>query len=84
VYVWLPREIGAGYLLPYGEARISGVARETTFFEAITAIRGYGAKKLEGSVFMIIPCGDLEEALKRDHVSFIRDTPEMAARYLGH
>jgi hypothetical protein len=31
---------------------------------------------------MTIPCGDLEEALNRDHVSLIRDTPEMAARYL--
>jgi hypothetical protein len=33
---------------------------------------------------MTIPCGDLEEALNRDHVSLIRDTPEMAARYLDH
>jgi hypothetical protein len=82
VSVQLPKEIGARYLLPYGESRISGVARETAFIEAITAIRGYGAKKLAGSVFMTIPCGDLEEALNRDHVSLIRDTPEMAARYL--
>jgi hypothetical protein len=82
VSVQLPKEIGAGYLLPYGESRISGVARGTAFFEAITAIRGYGAKKLAGSVFMTIPCGDLEEALNRDHVSLIRDTPEMAAWYL--
>jgi hypothetical protein len=82
VYVQLPREIGAWYLLPYGESRIFGVARETSFFEAIIAIRGYGAKKLARSVFMTIPCGDLEEALNRDHVSLIRDTPEMAARYL--
>jgi hypothetical protein len=82
VSIQLPREIGAGYLLPYGESRISRVAREIAFFEAITAIRGYCAKKLAGSVFMTIPCGDLEEALKRDHVSFVRDKPEMAARYL--
>jgi hypothetical protein len=61
VSVKLPREIGAGYLLPYGESRISGLARETDFSEAITAIRGYGAKKLAGSVFMTIPYGDLEE-----------------------
>jgi hypothetical protein len=27
-------------------------------------------------------CGDIEEALKQDHVSFIRDTPNMAAWYL--
>jgi hypothetical protein len=44
VSVQLPKEIGAGYLLPYGESRISEVAREKAFFEAITAIRGYGAK----------------------------------------
>jgi hypothetical protein len=55
------------------------ITRETTFFEATTAIRGYGANKLAGVVFMTIPCGDLEEALKRDHVYFVRDTPEMAA-----
>jgi hypothetical protein len=46
VSVQLPKEIGAGYLLPYGESRTSGVARETAFFEAITSIWGYGAKKL--------------------------------------
>jgi hypothetical protein len=33
---------------------------------------------------MTIPCGDLEEALNRDRVSLIRDTSEMAARYLDH
>jgi hypothetical protein len=33
---------------------------------------------------MTIPCGDLEEALNRDHVYLIRDTPEMAVRYLDH
>jgi hypothetical protein len=58
------------------------VAREIAFFEAITAIGGYGAKKLAGSVFTTILCGYLEEALNRDHVSLIRDTPEMATRYL--
>jgi hypothetical protein len=58
------------------------VARETDFFEAITAVWGYGAKKLAGSVLMTIMYGDLEEALNRDHVSLIRDTPEMAAGYL--
>jgi hypothetical protein len=84
VSVQLPKEIGEGYLLPYGESRIFGVAREIAFFEAITAFRGYDAKKLAGSVFMTIPCGDLEEALNRDHVSLIRDTPEMAARYLDY
>jgi hypothetical protein len=84
VSIRLPREIGAGYLLPYGESRISGIARDTAFFEAITAIWGYCAKKLAGSVFMTIPCGDLEEALKQDHVSFVRDKPEMEARYLDH
>jgi hypothetical protein len=46
VSVQLPKEIGAWYLLPYGESRISGVARETAFFEAITAIQGYAAEKL--------------------------------------
>jgi hypothetical protein len=62
-------------LLPYGESRISGVARETAFFEAITAIRGYGAKKLAGSVFMTIPSGDLKEALNRDHVLLLGTHP---------
>jgi hypothetical protein len=38
VSVQLPKEIGAWFLLPYGESRISGVARDTTFFEAITLI----------------------------------------------
>jgi hypothetical protein len=82
VTIQLPREIGGGYLLPFGESRIAAVAREIAFFKAITTIRGYCTKELAGSVFMTIPCGDLDEALKRDHVSFVRDTPEMAARYL--
>ena len=82
VTIQLPREIGGGYLLPFGESRIAAVAREIAFFEAITTIRGYCTKELAGSVFMTIPCGDLDEALKRDHVSFVRDSPEMAARYL--
>jgi hypothetical protein len=83
VFVQLPQEIGAGYLLPYKEFRIFGMAREISFFEAITSIQGYGAKKLAGSVFATILCGDLEEALNRDHVSLIRDTPKMAAQYLN-
>jgi hypothetical protein len=53
VSIQLPKEIGAWYLLPYGES-ISRVARETAFFETITAIQGYAAEKLAGSVFLTI------------------------------
>jgi hypothetical protein len=84
VSIQLLKEIGAWYLLPYGESRISGVARETDFFEAITAIGDMLSRSSRVSVFLTIPCGDFEEALKQDHVSFIRDTADMAARYLDH
>ena len=46
VSIQLPREIGPGYLLPYGEARSSAVAMEMTVLEAVVTISDIMSKKL--------------------------------------
>ena len=44
VSIQLPQEIVSGYLLPFGEARMSAIAFEIAVFEAIITIRDVKSK----------------------------------------
>jgi hypothetical protein len=82
VVIHLPVELGLPIILPYGEARSSTLAYEIEIVEAITSIRTHKAKELAGTIFMSIPCGDFDEIVQLDHLTFVKVEPEVAACYL--
>jgi hypothetical protein len=80
--IHLPIELRLPVILPYGEAHSSALAYEISIMEAITSIRANKAKDLLGTIFMSIPCGDFDERVQLDHLTFVKVEPEVAACYL--
>ena len=50
--------------------------------EAITSIREYKSDELEGTIFAVIPSGDIEDRVTYDYNSFVKEDPESAAKCL--
>jgi hypothetical protein len=82
VVIHLPVELGLPIILPYGEARSSALSYKIAIVEAITSIRTHKAEELAKTIFMSIPCGDFDESVQLDHLTFIKAEPEVAAHYL--
>jgi hypothetical protein len=82
VVVHLPVELGLRAILPYAEARSLALAYEMEVVEAITSIRTHKSKELAETIFMSIPCGDFDERVQLDHLTFVKVEPEVAACYL--
>jgi hypothetical protein len=69
-------------MLPYAEAHSSELAYEIAIVEAITSIRTHKAKELARTIFISIPCGDFDERVQLDHLTFVKAELEGAAHYL--
>jgi hypothetical protein len=82
VVIHLPVELRLPIILPYGEARSSTLPYEIEIVEAITSIRTHKAKELARTIFMSIPCGDFDERVQLDHLTFVKVELEVAACYL--
>jgi hypothetical protein len=82
VVIHLPVELGLPIIFPYADARSSALAYEMAVVEVITSIRTHKVKELAGMIFMSIPCGDFNERVHLDHLTFVKAKPEVAACYL--
>ena len=55
VEIQLPEELGRSIVMPIGEAQSSTLAYDLAVVRAITTLRFYKSKELEGTIFKIIP-----------------------------
>ena len=79
VTMQLPEEFGMSIIMPYGEAQSSALAFDIAVVEAITSIREYKSDELKGTIFAVIPFGDIENRVTYDYITFVKEDPESAA-----
>ena len=82
VEILLPEELGIGTVVPFGEAQCSALAYDLVVVRAITTLRFYKSRELEGTIFKIIPFGDLEDRMTCDYKALVARYTGEAARCL--
>ena len=80
VAIELPEELDMSIIMPYGEAQSSALAFDIAVVEAITSIREYKCDELKGTIFAVIPFGDIEDRVTYDYITFVKEDPESAAQ----
>ena len=82
VVIQLPEELGMDIVMPFGEAQCSALAFDLAVVRAITTLRFYKSRELEGTIFKIIPFGDIEDRMTCDYKALVARYPGEAARCL--
>ena len=82
VAIELLEKLGMSIIMPYGEAQSSALAFEIAVVEAITSIREYKSDELKGTIFTIIPFGDIEDRVTYDYITLVKEDPVSAAQCL--
>ena len=67
-------------IMPYGEAHSSAIVFDIVVVEAITSIREYKSDELKGTIFAVIPFGDIVDRVTYDCITFVKEDPESTAQ----
>ena len=82
VEIQLPEELGRSIVMPIGEAQSSALAYDLALVRAITTLRFYKSKELEGTIFKIIRFGDMEDRVTCDYKALVTRYPRKDASCL--